>query len=90
MGQPTVPVAAERHASDKKTGPMRSIQVTIAEQGFIGSIGYDPIPGKHGMEWERDKQYALATRDDVVKFILGALPTEKKEAPKRAIGSIKG
>jgi len=85
------PKEFERKAKEKKTAKpkekLRSISIRIAEQGFIGSCSYERVEEGNGKSdaccspWMPDKDYALADRAAVDKFLDETLHlNEKKES----------
>jgi len=67
-----------------KQGRLRSINIRNAENGFIGSASYDPAESKgEPLMYSPDKDYVLADREAVHRFVDDCLGAKSNQAKKR-------
>jgi len=80
---PPVSVSASKGAA-KKPGTLRSLNIRIVENGYVGSCSFEPKRSKKDgyPMYEPDKEYALADRAALNKFLDDVLDTDGSESKK--------
>mgnify|MGYP001613957062 CR=1 FL=1 len=77
---PPVTVSAAKSTGGKGHGTLTGVSIDIVEKGFIGRCSYRGKPSKDGYpSYMPDKQFALADRKAVDKFLDDMLGLDKKK-----------
>ena len=73
---------AAKPIAPKKSGKLRSINIRCLENGYVGSASFEPPETKKGeaccYPYVPDKEYALADRAAITKFIDDILELKKE------------